>query len=84
MSRNTFQIIGFTLFNLVLLMYAAIQLAQYIYASLQLVVIACSAGCTALLVILEGVYIALAWKLYKEFGWSIYKNISADYNIICK
>lgn len=83
-ARNTFQVIGFSLFNLVLLMYAAIQLAQYTYESLRPVVIACSAGCIALVIVLEGIYVGLVWKLYKEFGWSIYKNISADYHIICK
>ncbi|KAF8474282.1 hypothetical protein BDZ91DRAFT_789898 [Kalaharituber pfeilii] len=91
--KNTIQVIGLCLFNGALLIYAAIQmdqiqeanvyLLQYkpeplakedIWPKIQpfLIAIPCVLGlCTVLMSI-------VAWKLYDEFAWTIYKHISAD------
>lgn len=88
--KNTIQIIGLCVFNGALLIYAAIQMDQIkeannylldekvarenIWSKIQpfLIAIPCVLGlCTVLMSI-------VAWKLYDEFAWTIYKHISAD------
>lgn len=88
--KNTIQIIGLCLFNGAMLIYAAIQMGQIkeandelganyphwknIWPDIQpfLIAIPCVIGlCTVLMSI-------VAWKLYDEFAWTIYKHISAD------
>jgi len=93
---NTIQVIGLCIYNLGLLVYAAVQTGQIkdaitdlaypttsgaqpgiepeIWTTLRpyLIAVPCIITlCTCLLSV-------IAWKLYDEFAWSIYKNISAD------
>lgn len=88
--KNTIQVIGLCVYNVGLLIYAAVQMDQIkqavvalastnnidrtIWSDAQpfLVAIPCviALGTVALSVV--------AWKLYDEFAWTIYKHISAD------
>lgn len=88
--KNTIQIIGLCVYNVGLLIYAAVQMDQIKQAVSDLasahaidraiwdqsqpflVAIPCviALGTVALSVV--------AWKLYDEFAWTIYKHISAD------
>jgi hypothetical protein len=89
-SQNTIQIIGLVAMNVGILIYTAIQkgqiyeavkqLAKYNFISMNyfnevegyLTAIPCVVALgTALLAF-------VAWKLYGEFGWNIYKQIGAD------
>ncbi|KAE9982028.1 hypothetical protein EG328_011270 [Venturia inaequalis] len=89
-AKNTIQIIGLVLMNLAVLVYTAIQFDQILDAADSLVnlnflrpeywsnvmpflitvpvVVGIGTICLAF----------VAWKLYGEFAWSIYKQISAD------
>ena len=88
--KNTIQVIGLCLYNVGLLIYAAVQMDQIKDAVIQLanaresnvnvwtttkpylIAIPCILALgTALLSL-------VAWKLYDEFAWTIYKHISAD------
>lgn len=88
--KNTIQVIGICLCNIGLLIYGAVQIEQ-IQDSVQvlqiqqalddnlwqqtrasLIAIPCLLGFSSI------VMIFLAWKLYDEFAWTIYKHISAD------
>jgi hypothetical protein len=86
--KNTIQIIGICLYNLGLMIYAAVEIDQLDQAARQLgsdidrnswkymhpclIAAPCIiAFCTILLSL-------IAWKLYDEFAWTIYKHISAD------
>jgi hypothetical protein len=90
--KNTIQVIGLCIYNLGMLIYAAVQFDQirkaiitltddgYVQASSTvwadvspfLVAVPC--------VIALGTVVLsfIAWKLYDEFAWTIYKHISAD------
>ncbi len=88
--KNTIQIIGLCIYNIGLLIYAAVQMDQIKQAVLTLastntidpviwsetqpflLAIPCV---IALGTVLLSV---VAWKLYDEFAWTIYKHISAD------
>lgn len=87
--KNTIQVIGLCIYNVGLLIYAAVQMDQideaiaklapkHIDASVweterpYLIAIPCI---IALGTVLMAV---IAWKLYDEFAWTIYKHISAD------
>jgi hypothetical protein len=89
-SQNTIQIIGICMMNFGILIYTGIQIDQVhtavdMLSSLHflsltfwdqirgyLVALPC-------LVCLGTTFMTfLAWKLYEEFGWSIYKQIGAD------
>ena len=86
--KNTIQIIGLCLFNVALLLYAAVQMEQIQDAvnSLHdkidttvwpdekpfLIAIPCIIAVGTILLSF------IAWKLYDEFAWTIYKHISAD------
>lgn len=88
--KNTIQVIGICLYNLGMLIYAAVEMNQVDDAIKQLVLqhdihpdawahlrpFLIAAPCVIALgtVLLSFV----AWKLYDEFAWSIYKHISAD------
>ncbi|TKA59884.1 hypothetical protein B0A49_07148 [Cryomyces minteri] len=100
--KNTIQVIGLCLYNLGLLIYAAVQVDQIRQAVTTLGDLrdvepqpGGNAGSDAGLALWRGMrpyliavpcVIALglillsfvAWKLYDEFAWSIYKHISAD------
>ena len=88
-AKNTIQIIGLCLCNFGLMIYGAVQVDQIkdsidklnlgannvgIWDEIRgaLIVIPCILGAGT--VLLSG----LAWKLYDEFAWTIYKHISAD------
>ena len=88
--KNTIQVIGLCLYNVGLLVYAAVQMIQIrdavdklrmdndiepdFYPSMKPYLIAppCVIGLGTFLMS------AVAWKLYDEFAWTIYKHISAD------
>lgn len=80
--QNTIQIIGFVLFNFCCLVYSIFQLFQLSVTEPTdvdtrrhiplLVAIPVVIGLSAI------AYLALAAKLYMEFGWKIYKRIGAD------
>ncbi|KAL9581952.1 MAG: hypothetical protein Q9212_003588, partial [Teloschistes hypoglaucus] len=88
--KNTIQVIGLCIYNVGLLVYAAVQMDQIQEAVTELrgnnhilpgvweterpylIAIPCviALGTLAMCII--------AWKLYDEFAWTIYKHISAD------
>ncbi|KAJ6119300.1 hypothetical protein N7523_003580 [Penicillium sp. IBT 18751x] len=88
--KNTIQIIGLCLCNVGLLIYGAVQVKQIrnavsilsdnnkisplVWAESEpfLIIIPCIVGLGSVLMTL------VAWKLYDEFAWTIYKHISAD------
>lgn len=88
--KNTIQIIGLCICNIGLLIYGAVQIHQIenavsvlaimneispvVWAESQpfLIIIPCIVGLGTVLMIF------VAWKLYDEFAWTIYKHISAD------
>ena len=88
--KNTIQIIGLCIYNLGLLIYAAVQKDQIKQAVLDLaatnsidrdiwsqsqpflIAIPCVIALGTVLLSI------VAWKLYDEFAWTIYKHISAD------
>ena len=87
--KNTIQVIGLCSYNVGLLIYAGVQIDQIKTATSELSgtltipdiwddlapFLKAIPGVIALgLVLMTGV----AWKLYDEFAWTIYKNISAD------
>lgn len=89
-AKNTIQVIGLCMFNAALLLYAGIQLTQIqdaidslekqrminvgVWSSVKpyLIAVPC--------IIALGFFLmsVAAWKLYDEFAWTIYKEISAD------
>ena len=88
--KNTIQIIGLCICNVGLLIYGAVQMDQIEEAILTLslndnidfevwgemkpflIAIPCIIGFGSMLMSV------IAWKLYDEFAWTIYKHISAD------
>ncbi|KAF2470984.1 uncharacterized protein BDR25DRAFT_28753 [Lindgomyces ingoldianus] len=88
--KNTIQVIGLVLYNVGILIYAAIQLDQIRDAvtaldSNQLIVHHFWPQVKPMLIALPClmglgtvIFAFLAWKLYDEFAWTIYKHISAD------
>ena len=88
--QNTIQIIGLCLYNIGMLIYAAVQVGQIndavagldrledvnpdLWAGVKayLIAVPCVLGLGTIIMSL------LAWKLYDEFAWKIYKHISAD------
>lgn len=88
--QNTIQVIGLCAYNVAMLIYAAVEVKQVddavdalqaggdietnAYASLRPYLVA--APCVIALCTL--ILSFIAWKLYDEFSWTIYKSISAD------
>lgn len=88
--KNTIQVIGICLYNLGMMIYAAVEKEQVVeaidslaaqgaidtsmfkYLNPCLIVAPCVLAVGTVLLSL------VAWKLYDEFAWSIYKHISAD------
>ncbi|KAF7712174.1 Uncharacterized protein PECH_007087 [Penicillium ucsense] len=88
--KNTIQVIGLCACNLGLLIYGAVQVRQIkdavsvladnqmispiVWAQSQpfLIIIPCIVALGSVLMVF------VAWKLYDEFAWTIYKHISAD------
>ncbi|KAF2112166.1 hypothetical protein BDV96DRAFT_614461 [Lophiotrema nucula] len=88
--KNTIQVIGLVLYNVGILIYAAIQFDQirdavlvldhthlirkHFWPDIKPMLIA-----LPVVMAVGTVFLAfLAWKLYEEFAWTIYKHISAD------
>ncbi|KAL8795858.1 MAG: hypothetical protein Q9195_001738 [Heterodermia aff. obscurata] len=88
--KNTIQVIGLCIFNAALLLYAAVQIEQIqdavnqllgqnsidhnVWADTKAFLIAIPCIIAVGTILLSFV----AWKLYDEFAWTIYKHISAD------
>ncbi|KAF2258437.1 hypothetical protein CC78DRAFT_549105 [Lojkania enalia] len=88
--KNTIQVIGLVLYNVGILIYAAIQfdqirdavgaldqgnlIVQHFWPKIKPMLVALP------IVMAVGtlIFAFLAWKLYEEFAWTIYKHISAD------
>ncbi|KAJ3568978.1 hypothetical protein NP233_g5358 [Leucocoprinus birnbaumii] len=90
-ARNTLQFIFLTLFNGLLIIYAAIQIGE-IRAALgpdnpditvisKIPIDVLTTTIPIVLSVAELVYIGLGWKIYHEFGWKVYKFLGADRNI---
>jgi hypothetical protein len=95
-AKNTIQVIGLCLYNVGMVIYSGVQIAQVkeaidnlitppdgslgpqidenIWNKLHWFLLACPCVIALGTILLSGV----AWKLYHEFAWTIYKNISAD------
>ena len=91
--RNTIQVIGLVLYNIGILIYAAIQFDQIddairalkadgliqdndldVWGRIRAELIALP----ILMAVATVIFFFVAWKLYDEFAWTIYKHISAD------
>lgn len=86
--KNTIQVIGLCIYNLGMLIYAAVEIDQvneavksldnnidtgtWVYLNPCLIAAPCVLALGTVLLSLT------AWKLYDEFAWTIYKHISAD------
>lgn len=89
-ARNTLQFFGLTIFNALFLAYAIIQSSEVRHS---LTSVSSQSGfshlnidvlTTALPIVIgiaELAYIALAWTIYNEFGWKVYKFLGADRQI---
>lgn len=90
-QKNTIQVIGLVIYNLGILIYAAIQYDQideaitaltnsnqlddlFVWTEIRAELIALP----ILMAVATLVFAFIAWKLYDEFAWTIYKHISAD------
>jgi hypothetical protein len=88
--KNTIQVIGICLYNLGMMIYAAVEMDQVDEAVQQLLKIAdidtrtwtylepCLIAVPCVLALGTVLLSLVAWKLYDEFAWTIYKTISAD------
>ncbi|KAF2661856.1 hypothetical protein K491DRAFT_710290 [Lophiostoma macrostomum CBS 122681] len=88
--KNTIQVIGLVLYNIGILIYASIQLdtiddavkglesGHYIVEHFWPKVKPMLIAMPILMAVGTIVLAFLAWKLYDEFAWTIYKHISAD------
>lgn len=88
--KNTIQVIGLCMFNIALLVYASVQMTQIHDAVFYLgdelidtieVWDTTKPYLTAVPCIIALGFVSMsvvAWKLYDEFAWMIYKHISAD------
>jgi len=88
-ARNTLQFVCLTIFNILFLVYAVIQIYEIrnsllpgptgllsdIPISTLTTIIPCVISAA------EFAYIALGWKIYQEFGWKVYKFLGADRQI---
>jgi hypothetical protein len=89
-NQNTIQVIGLVIMNFGIVIYTGIQKDQVYQSYTELLKInfipkdywsEVSGAVTALpcLIALFTIIMAfIAWKLYQEFGWKIYKQIGAD------
>jgi len=87
MNRNTILVIGAIIFNACFLIYSLIQISEIrsvlgdgvAEGSSQTVPVQVLTGAIPIVIaIAEISFIILGWKLWKEFGWQIYKKIGAD------
>lgn len=89
-ARNTLQFFALTVFNALFLVYAIIQSSE-VRNSLSTVssqsgfshipVNALTTVLPIVIAIAELAYVALAWTIYNEFGWKVYKFLGADRRI---
>lgn len=81
-NQNTIQIIALTLFEFGILIYSVIQVFQsaQILKNIteQITILPYEITIIVLISILATGFAYIAYKLYQEFGWSIYKKIGAD------
>ena len=87
--KNTIQVIGICLYNLGMMVYAAVQMDQVREAVAQLgpanidtstwtYLNPCLIATPCVIALGTVLLSFIAWKLYDEFAWTIYKHISAD------
>ncbi|KAF2798401.1 hypothetical protein K505DRAFT_233319 [Melanomma pulvis-pyrius CBS 109.77] len=88
--KNTIQVIGLVLYNIGILIYAAIQFEQiseavaaldkasFIVDHFWIKVKPMLIALPIVMAVMTVVFAFIAWKLYDEFAWTIYKHISAD------
>lgn len=88
-AKNTIQVIGLCLYNLGMMIYASVEMDQVDEAVARLGALSiqvdtwpmlrpCLIAVPCILALGTVLLSLVAWKLYDEFAWSIYKNISAD------
>lgn len=84
-QRNTMQFLFLGLFNLLLLIYSIIQISEIrdklntvVEENSQQVVRILTAAVPCVIAFAQVAYVTLAWKLYGEFGWKVYKLLGAD------
>jgi len=89
-ARNTLQFFALTVFNGLFLVYAIIQSSEVRNSlssvSLQsgfshIPVNVLTTALPIVIAIAELAYVALAWTIYNEFGWKVYKFLGADRRI---
>jgi hypothetical protein len=88
--KNTIQVIGIVIYNVGILVYAGIQYDQirdaanillskaFIPADFWQNVQPMLIAVPAFMAFATLIFAFIAWKLYDEFAWTIYKHISAD------
>lgn len=88
--KNTIQVIGLCLYNLGMMIYAAVEIDQVEEAVRELestgdiditswvYLRPCLIAAPCVLALGTVLLSFVAWKLYDEFSWTIYKHISAD------
>ncbi|KAF7784746.1 hypothetical protein Agabi119p4_911 [Agaricus bisporus var. burnettii] len=86
-ARNTLQFIFLTVFNGLLVIYAAIQIGE-VRAALSgsdtdsdIPLNVLTTTIPIVISVAEVFFIGLGWKIYHEFGWKVYKFLGADRNI---
>lgn len=86
-NRNTILVFGLVIFNLAFLIYALIQITEIrdvlgdgvIAGTSQTVPVQVLTGAIPVIIGLSSlIFASLAYFLWKEFGWQIYKTIGAD------
>jgi len=87
-ARNTLQFIFLTIFNALLLMYSVIQKSEILSAipstTTGITDISVNALTTIIPIVIavaQVAYIALGLKIYREFGWQVYKLLGADRSV---
>ena len=87
--KNTIQVIGICIYNLGMLIYAAVEQDQVdqavhslpnnaINSNAWTYMRACLIAAPCVIALGTVLLSFVAWKLYDEFAWTIYKHISAD------
>jgi len=86
-NRNTIQIIGLNIFQLMSLLYGVIQISE-IRSAFDSIGVTNDTSITVLLDVIPImlaitfiVYVPLTWQIFKEFGWEIFKSLGADRKI---
>lgn len=89
-ARNTLQFMALTIFNALFLLYAVIQIFEIRSSLSSITELKSNGGISDIPVnvlttiipivisVAEIAYIALGWKIWREFGWKVYKRLGAD------